>query len=237
MFACHTIQNNSRNSSGTSAHQSYAGRTQDGYASHHSYDVSSNSYTLPPVNAPSPPYGHFVGSLPSYSSPPWSGHSDSSSLLNYNRWPQNSSPTHTLSSLPASCSLRETSYGTQSSGRPSESPSYGDTRGPQHSYQPTPSPDLDYADRHRPDNIGLSISSPADIVPPARHRVSPGSAREPVTGRNSNRPVGILRCTSCKATTSPEWRKGPSGKKELCNAFVISRIFRVVNCLLTCVVA
>ncbi|CAE6425817.1 unnamed protein product [Rhizoctonia solani] len=31
-------------------------------------------------------------------------------------------------------------------------------------------------------------------------------------------PSGILRCSSCKSETSPEWRKGPSGKKDLCNA-------------------
>lgn len=30
--------------------------------------------------------------------------------------------------------------------------------------------------------------------------------------------MGVLKCSSCKATSSPEWRKGPSGKKELCNA-------------------
>ncbi|KAG8213401.1 hypothetical protein J3R82DRAFT_11901 [Butyriboletus roseoflavus] len=220
MFACHTIQNTPRNSSGTSAHSSYPNRAQDTYAQNHAqhpYDVSPGSYTLPPVNAPSPSYGHFVGSLPSYSSPSWSGHPDSSSFLNYNRWAQSSSPTHTLSSLPTPCSLRETPYGTPPCNRPSESPNYADTRGSQHGYQPTPSPDLDYADRHRSDNIGLSISSP-DVVPPPRHRVSPGSAREPVSNRGSNRPVGILRCTSCKVTSSPEWRKGPSGKKELCNA-------------------
>ncbi|KAG6374487.1 hypothetical protein JVT61DRAFT_4530 [Boletus reticuloceps] len=212
MFACHTIQSNSRNSTTSSAHPSYANRAQDSYASHHgqhSYDISPSSYTLPPVNASSPSYGHFVNSLSSYSSSPWSSHPDSSPFLTYNRWPQTSSPTHTLSSLP-------TPYGPQPSSRPSESPNYGDTRGPQHGYQPTPSPDVDYGDRHRPDNIGMSISS-QDVVPPPRHRVSPGSTREPV-GRSSNRPVGILRCTSCKATSSPEWRKGPSGKKELCNA-------------------
>lgn len=240
MFACHTIQNSSRNNSGTSAHPSYANRAQDSYAPNHTqhpYDVSPSSYSLPPVNAPSPSpsYSHFVGSLPSYSSPSWSGHPDSSPFLNYNRWPQSSSPTHTLGALPTLCSLRETPYGTQPPNRPSESPNYTDTRGPQHGYQPTPSPDTDYTDRRRTDNIGLSISSP-DVVPPPRHRVSPGSAREPVNNRNSNRPVGILRCTSCKVTSSPEWRKGPSGKKELCNAFVISLILCVTNCPLTCVV-
>ncbi|KAJ7052635.1 hypothetical protein C8F01DRAFT_1170676 [Mycena amicta] len=60
-----------------------------------------------------------------------------------------------------------------------------------------------------------------DAVPAPRRRVSPTSGREAggATGRSSGtRPVGVLRCSSCKATTSPEWRKGPSGKKELCNA-------------------
>ena len=33
-----------------------------------------------------------------------------------------------------------------------------------------------------------------------------------------NRPAGLSDCSSCGATSSPEWRKGPSGKKELCNA-------------------
>lgn len=39
------------------------------------------------------------------------------------------------------------------------------------------------------------------------------------SGRSSgNPPVGVSRCVSCRATHSPEWRKGPSGKKDLCNA-------------------
>ncbi|KIK63123.1 hypothetical protein GYMLUDRAFT_259868 [Collybiopsis luxurians FD-317 M1] len=72
-----------------------------------------------------------------------------------------------------------------------------------------------------------ATSSVADLVPPPRRRVSPGSSRDfrennGVTGSrersHSNRPSGLLRCSSCKTTTSPEWRKGPSGKKELCNA-------------------
>lgn len=31
-------------------------------------------------------------------------------------------------------------------------------------------------------------------------------------------PPGVKYCVSCKTTDSPEWRKGPSGQKELCNA-------------------
>ncbi|KAF5377336.1 hypothetical protein D9757_008021 [Collybiopsis confluens] len=72
-----------------------------------------------------------------------------------------------------------------------------------------------------------AASSLADLVPPPRRRVSPGSSRDlrdnngTAGGRersHGNRPSGLLKCSSCKTTTSPEWRKGPSGKKELCNA-------------------
>ncbi|KAF9236731.1 hypothetical protein BU15DRAFT_89025 [Melanogaster broomeanus] len=175
--------------------------------------IPHGSYTLPPVNAPALSYNHsgLTGSLPSYSSQPWSSHPESS-------WPASSSPTNTLSSLSApACSVRETPYATHPSGRPTESPNHPDMRGPQHGYQPTPSPEVDYVDRHGTECGGLSISDP-DVVPPPRHRVSPSSIRDPGNSRNSNRPVGIPRCTSCKVTSSPEWRKGPSGKKELCNA-------------------
>lgn len=38
-------------------------------------------------------------------------------------------------------------------------------------------------------------------------------------GRSAgNPPIGVAKCARCKATHSPEWRKGPSGKKDLCNA-------------------
>ncbi|KAG6837374.1 hypothetical protein H0H93_010532 [Arthromyces matolae] len=98
---------------------------------------------------------------------------------------------------------------------------YGSTSGAQGSYSP---------------GQGSDISLPGDdmsmgIVPQSRRRASPSSARggEGVIpggrhghgaqgGHAGNRPNGVLKCSSCKATSSPEWRKGPSGKKELCNA-------------------
>ncbi|KAH7884509.1 hypothetical protein F5I97DRAFT_1463145 [Phlebopus sp. FC_14] len=217
MFACHTIQPSMRNGSGTSSHLNYANRTQESYVPHHTqhpYGVSTNSYTLPPVAAPTSSY--VGGSLPSsqYSSQSWSGHSEASSLSHYNRWQTSGSPTHTLSSLSTSCPMRE-HYASQTPGRPSESPSYGDMRGAHNGYQHTPSPDVTY-DRRGADVSSLPTSA-TDPVPPPRHRVSPGSVREPLN-RSSNRPVGVPRCSSCKATSSPEWRKGPSGRKELCNA-------------------
>ncbi|PBK75594.1 hypothetical protein ARMSODRAFT_949870 [Armillaria solidipes] len=60
-------------------------------------------------------------------------------------------------------------------------------------------------------------SPPQDSVPPPRRRVSPPPPGQSQRG-HGNRPVGVLKCSSCKATSSPEWRKGPSGRKELCNA-------------------
>ncbi|TFL03974.1 hypothetical protein BDV98DRAFT_563343 [Pterulicium gracile] len=71
----------------------------------------------------------------------------------------------------------------------------------------------------------------ANAVPPPRRRTSAdmgkdgageypasGSGGGAVKGAHNNRPAGIVMCSSCKTTNSPEWRKGPSGKKELCNA-------------------
>lgn len=76
------------------------------------------------------------------------------------------------------------------------------------------------------------VSSGSMEVPPprgSRRPTPPGSLREHSTGggrASGNPPMGIPRCSSCKVTTSPEWRKGPSGKKDLCNAcvFHISRV-------------
>ncbi|KAF8198586.1 hypothetical protein BJ912DRAFT_30608 [Pholiota molesta] len=33
-----------------------------------------------------------------------------------------------------------------------------------------------------------------------------------------NQSASVRRCSSCKTRHSPEWRKGPSGQKDLCNA-------------------
>jgi hypothetical protein len=71
-----------------------------------------------------------------------------------------------------------------------------------------------------------------EAVPPprgSRRSSPPGSVRDHSAGSgraSGNPPAGISRCSSCKVTTSPEWRKGPSGKKDLCNAcvFHISRV-------------
>lgn len=68
----------------------------------------------------------------------------------------------------------------------------------------------------------------ANIIPPPRHRetrIYPEEVAESsrdtynnTTGSRGNPPAGITRCAACKSVSSPEWRKGPSGKKDLCNA-------------------
>jgi hypothetical protein len=85
---------------------------------------------------------------------------------------------------------------------------------------------------YSPPESNQTSSGPIESVPPprgSRRSTPPGNVREHSAGggrASGNPPVGIPRCSSCKVTTSPEWRKGPSGKKDLCNAcvFHISRV-------------
>lgn len=58
-----------------------------------------------------------------------------------------------------------------------------------------------------------------DLSPsPPSHSRARASSSVSASRPPAHRPLGILKCTSCQTTQSPEWRKGPSGKKELCNA-------------------
>ncbi|OAX41181.1 hypothetical protein K503DRAFT_686000 [Rhizopogon vinicolor AM-OR11-026] len=219
-FACHTIQQPASRSLSVSYSQSQPfTRSTDAYmpahSQHHPYDLSASSYTLPPVSNSMPQsYGQYTSSLPSqYSHSPWGSYSEpSSSLSQFNRWPTES-PAQSMTSLPSnSCTIRETSYS-----RPSPSPIYGESRASFSGYQPTPSPEVDYSVKSGFDT-GILPGPPSELVPPPKHRVSPGTHRDSLARSTNNRPVGVLKCSSCKATSSPEWRKGPSGRKELCNA-------------------
>ncbi|KDQ57187.1 hypothetical protein JAAARDRAFT_35789 [Jaapia argillacea MUCL 33604] len=78
---------------------------------------------------------------------------------------------------------------------------------------------------HATSGIDVNVSV-NDVVPPPRggsRRTSPSSAATRENYGNGGRssghpPLGVLKCSSCRVTQSPEWRKGPSGKKDLCNA-------------------
>lgn len=40
--------------------------------------------------------------------------------------------------------------------------------------------------------------------------------------------MGLTECASCGTTTSPEWRRGESGKKDLCNAYVFLNRYHII---------
>ncbi|VDB88418.1 unnamed protein product [Peniophora sp. CBMAI 1063] len=74
-----------------------------------------------------------------------------------------------------------------------------------------------------PPYFSTAHTMPAEVpLPPVR--TSPSASSTPSASgvgpvRNAGLPpAGVPRCSSCKVTHSPEWRKGPSGKKDLCNA-------------------
>ncbi|KAJ6505958.1 hypothetical protein DFH09DRAFT_1200725 [Mycena vulgaris] len=220
IFACHKVNSPSRSTATTPANMqqiaynapSYSGQTPY-------YDQHGPSYSLPSLSAPSGPYSYLAQSAQSspavsapYSPPRWSqpqGEQQPSSTYG-GQWSSSSPQGHSTSNL------RSGSYPPpQGQQWPSQPPSYietSNTNGP--TFQRPLSPTYGYGSP-----ADEAASPVTDVVPPPRRRVSPGSGRESGgAGRGGNRPTGVLKCSSCKATTSPEWRKGPSGKKELCNA-------------------
>jgi len=88
-----------------------------------------------------------------------------------------------------------------------------------------PPPTIDVAPLSKRRSSPLSTRGGAGAAAVGDLKYQPGGIAGILTtasnsgGRGSgNRPVGLSGCSSCGATSSPEWRKGPSGKKELCNA-------------------
>ncbi|KAF7312311.1 hypothetical protein MIND_00244100 [Mycena indigotica] len=162
-------------------------------------DMQQIAYNTPNYSAQTPYYEQHG---PPYSLP-----------TPYNYMPQSNQPQNSTTPYPPSAS-----YGAQWSSSNENRPwppqtSYIDAGNAQ-SYQRHVSPQYAY---------GTSGDKQAnDVVPAPRRRVSPTTANREsgnaVPRTTGARPVGVLQCSSCKATTSPEWRKGPSGKKELCNA-------------------
>jgi hypothetical protein len=220
IFACHKVDPPSRSTASPTATMQQLGYSGTNYNPHPPQSPSfyeSGSYALPPLNSTAPSYNASYSSQASgYPPQRWSQGGEPPS--SYNGW-GTPSPAHSTSPLPPAVSnLRSGSYPAQQSHQwqppspsymdaPSGAPTFNRSMSPSYSYSPTGGSE------------GGSPSS--DVVPPTRRRVSPGSTREQYGpgGRSSgNRPMGVLKCSSCKATTSPEWRKGPSGKKELCNA-------------------
>ena len=184
------------------------------------YYEQQTNFPLPPLTSSQTAYnGNYATqtqNLPaSYSTQRWSGNVAEPQGV-YHQW---ESSAHAPPHVPTVSNLRSGAYAPHLHPWQAPPPSYVDaSSNSQASFHRPISPSYSYS------AVGGSGSDPglsADLVPPPRRRVSPGSTRDhySATGRAaSNRPMGVLRCSSCKATQSPEWRKGPSGKKELCNA-------------------
>ncbi|KAJ7274468.1 hypothetical protein B0H12DRAFT_400156 [Mycena haematopus] len=226
IFACHKVNSPSRSTATTPAPtnmqqiayntSSYSGQTPY-------YEQQGTAYGLPPLSVPTAPYNYLAQSAQSspsasapYSPPRWSQPQGEQPSSTYGgQWSSSSPQGHSTSNL------RSGSYPPpQGQQWPSQPPTYietTNTNGP--TFQRPLSPAYGYASP----TTDEAASPSTDVVPPPRRRVSPGSRDSNGSagsgGRNGGtRPAGVLRCSSCKTTTSPEWRKGPSGKKELCNA-------------------
>ena len=187
------------------------------------YHQQPQSYSLPPITTAPHQYAYMPSQHPAsqYKCDTYSGG-------RYDSYPSSSAGQQQQWSSRSTYWSQQPQYINESSATPSHDPYYSSHHLP--SYQ-LPPPDRD-------DGAENDIAA---LVPPPRRRFdhqyeynsfmsnelssqqstsSPKEGRSGrVTGRSSgNRPAGVLRCSSCKATSSPEWRKGPSGKKELCNA-------------------
>lgn len=196
----------------------YSSNTYIPQTSHQQYYEHGNSYGLPTSSTSYNDYlSHQSQHVAQYSPGHYSQGSESStSQQQYHSW-NSPSPAHSTSPLPQAVSnLRSGSYPSpqQNQQWSAQSSSYIESDSAPSQGSPT------FSYTAVEGNESGSSTAANDPVPPPRRRVSPGTTRDHGYGGRGagNRPVGVLKCSSCKATQSPEWRKGPSGKKELCNA-------------------
>lgn len=218
--------------------------------SNYPHPTGTPYYDQPPYPPLTPAYhqGYFTHPPPppAYSPSRWSqtpqNYHPTQPPSGHHQW-STPSPTHPVSPLPPSLApssspmssshLRSATYSNSSAPGPPWQASAGGYevyRGPSPGYAQYPHTSrINVTSNPNSSMIsGTSSLSIEDVVPPPKRRVSPGSARvgdqysttASTGGRSGNRPNGVLECSSCGATASPEWRKGPSGKKELCNAYV-----------------
>ncbi|CCM04305.1 uncharacterized protein FIBRA_06476 [Fibroporia radiculosa] len=225
IFACHKVNPSTRQLNPNDATQANGSGHYSSQTSHQYYDQHSHSYSLPPVPAPSSYHSGFPSHNSSHYSGSWSQNPESpDSPGRYSQWNVHNGA---LSSAPSVSSVRSSSYPAppppQQHQWPSQPPAYLDanpsappalSQSAPPSGSPYPAPGSSHDDT--PPSPG------SDYVPPSRvtHRRGSNTREQYGNGGRStgNPPVGITRCSSCKVTHSPEWRKGPSGKKDLCNA-------------------
>ncbi|KZT73143.1 hypothetical protein DAEQUDRAFT_722264 [Daedalea quercina L-15889] len=218
IFACHKVHPSTRDLNPNDA----AAQSQH-YANHPYHDPAHPPYNLPPAPSQYPNMSSAQYQPPHYANSNWSHAPESPSTQSHYQWnPQGSA----LASAPSVSSIRSSSYQQPAPPAqhqwPSQPPSYLEAHSGTPSYSPQGPPSgSSFPAPQAHDEAPPSPGS--DYVPPSRvtHRRGSNNSREQYGsgGRSAgNPPVGVPRCSSCKATQSPEWRKGPSGKKDLCNA-------------------
>ena len=213
IFACHKVDSYPRDPQ--------ANGHPVGYTSHylpHSQPIydPNNHYELPPVSG-GPPYNYVqMGSGPH---PAGAFHPNQ-------QWPEGANGQYghewpSSSVAPSTSNVRSGMYPSDHPNQhtwSSQPPSYNlDPSHPSHPRSITPYNSYSQGGGEGHGSDGGSASD----VPPPRSGQRRGSARDQygTGGRSTGKPpVGIQKCSSCKVTQSPEWRKGPSGKKDLCNA-------------------
>ena len=242
IFACHSVSSDSRSASESTAPLQQADYDAQYMTQGPQYYPQTTPYGLPSMQSSTTAYNTYLSQGAPQNSQPtttqiasqYSTQQGWSPLdppaLQYNHWSStvaqaSSPPYHSNSQQP-----RQHPYSIHHS--PHWTPAaFPDVDSPIPSYRPS-SPGYTYSS---PENNQASPPGTMETVPPprgSRRLTPPGSVREHSTSSNrasGNPPMGVSRCSSCKAMTSPEWRKGPSGKKDLCNACVFH--FRVLMCV------
>ncbi|KAI0330225.1 hypothetical protein GY45DRAFT_1323948 [Cubamyces sp. BRFM 1775] len=231
IFACHKINTYPRGSVVGGSGMQHLGYHSNNYATQgpqyydpHQQNLSSSHLSsIPPYNySPQPPQPPMSSSYPPNS---WVPMEPTDSQGQYGQWAPSSLP----NGAPVS-SMRSSSYSAPPPPAPpqhhwsSQPPSYLEGGSPvSPSVGPSaPSPtSMQFPAAGPPEHEEQQPppSPPADVVPPPRSGRRGSKDQYSSGGRTSgNPPIGVTKCVSCKVTHSPEWRKGPSGKKELCNA-------------------
>ncbi|KAI0368748.1 hypothetical protein BV20DRAFT_980514 [Pilatotrama ljubarskyi] len=228
IFACHKIDSYPRGNVVGGSGLQHLGYHSNNYATQgpQYYDPqpqnlsSSHMSSVPPYNYSPQPQQPMSSSYPPNA---WVHMEPTDSQSQYAQWAPSSLP----NGAPVS-SMRSSSYSAPPPPAPpqhhwsSQPPSYLESGSPvSPSVGPSaPSPtSLQFSTSGPADHEEQSPPSPpADLVPPPRSGRR-GSKETYTNGRTAgNPPIGVTKCASCKVTHSPEWRKGPSGKKDLCNA-------------------
>ncbi|KAI0749586.1 hypothetical protein C8Q80DRAFT_1101876 [Daedaleopsis nitida] len=227
IFSCHKISEHLRNAfvgGNGMPHldynsNTYAPQGNAQYYDSHPQSLAQNPHvsSLHSYNYSPPPHPPMSSSYPPN---PWVNMEASNTPNQYAQWAPSSFP----SGAPIS-SMRSSSYTAPPAPTPqhhwsSQQTAYLDTDSPVSPVGPSaPSP----VDPTYPTSAPLKQEEPpspsGDQVPAPRSGRRNNREQYGSGGRTTgNPPVGVTRCASCKATHSPEWRKGPTGKKELCNA-------------------